>query len=103
MKANELFEKFVAFLFDNGIALTQFHKEKKDLSPGKRKHLIKKFLDSKIMTECEYCDEGYCTEIVYDTFNEPQHRRRMQKRCIVCNGTGKKTASIRSRINILDK
>jgi hypothetical protein len=48
MDKKELFENFVAFLFDNGVALNHFP-EKKELSPCKRKHLIKKFLDSKMV------------------------------------------------------
>ena len=98
MNQQELFEKFVAFLFEKGIVLMQFP-EKKDLSPGKRKHLIKKFLDSKVTTECGYCDEGYSTEIVYNTFSEPR-RVTMQKRCSVCGGSGKTSILIRSIIQL---
>ena len=98
MNSSELFEKFVSFLFDNGIALKPFFKNI-DLSPDKRAKIIEKFLNSKIVVECGYCSEGYCTEIVYDTFGEP-HRRTMQKRCSICSGTGKRLISVRSIISI---
>ena len=99
MNSSELFEKFVSFLFDNRIALKPFFKNI-DLSPDKRAKIIEKFLDSKIITaECRYCNKGYCTEIIYDTFGKP-HRTTMQKRCSICNGTGKQSTSVRSMISI---
>ena len=91
MNEHELFEKFALFL-----ARRRIQYLKGDIPPGERKILIEKFLNSKVVLECRNCDRGYLREARF----EPKRTVPTQIRCRHCNGTGKRSTTVRDMITI---